>query len=91
MHSKLLNPYIGKGCNVTINNFFTSIKLAKKLEIKKTSIVGTINRNRQEIPTDITAIKILLYSTIVLKTIIQPQQFIKLNYPRISFYSATIS
>ena len=29
---KLLNPYIGQGCNVTTNNFFISIKFAEKLK-----------------------------------------------------------
>lgn len=32
---KLMDPYLGKGRNVTTDNFFTSLKLAEKLEAKK--------------------------------------------------------
>lgn len=47
---RLLEPYTNKGRNVTTDNFFTSLKLAEKLKAKNTSIVGTMNRKRREIP-----------------------------------------
>lgn len=47
---KLMEPLLNKGYNVTCDNFFTSLKLAKLLLEKKTSLVGTIRENRREIP-----------------------------------------
>lgn len=47
---KLLQPYYNLGHNVTCDNFFTSLSLAKALLTKGTSIVGTVRANRREIP-----------------------------------------
>jgi len=47
---KLTEPYFGRGYNVTTDNFFTSLDLARKLLDKQTSIVGTVRLNRREIP-----------------------------------------
>src|ERR1044072_1530924 len=47
---KLIEPYVGRGYNVTTDNFFTSLDLARKLLNKQTSIVGTVRLNRREIP-----------------------------------------
>ena len=41
---------MGKGRNVTTDNFFTSLFLAKELKEKKTSLVGTMNKVRRELP-----------------------------------------
>jgi hypothetical protein len=41
---RLVEPYMGKGRNVTMDNFFTSIPLADKLIAKKTSLLGTMDR-----------------------------------------------
>ena len=38
------------GRNVTCDNFFTSLSLAKKLMAKKLSILGTLRKNRKEFP-----------------------------------------
>jgi len=46
----LLEPYYGRGYNVTADNFFTSAELAKKLLDKRTSLVGTLRLNRKEMP-----------------------------------------
>ncbi|XP_066590647.1 uncharacterized protein [Prorops nasuta] len=48
--TKLAEPYLGCGRNITTDNFFTSISLAKKLLAKKTTLVGTIRANRNELP-----------------------------------------
>jgi len=47
---KLMEPYLGRGYNVTTDNFFTSKDLALKLVDKRTSLVGTVRLNRKEIP-----------------------------------------
>jgi len=46
----LMEPYLGRGYNVTTDNFFTSAELARKLLDKRTSLVGTLRLNRKEIP-----------------------------------------
>jgi len=46
----LMEPYFGRGYNVTMDNFFTSVELAQKLLDKRTSLVGTLRLNRREIP-----------------------------------------
>ena len=62
-----MDPYLGTGRNVTTDNFFTSVKLAEKLEKKKTSIVETMNRIRREIPQEIKTMKTPLLSTKILR------------------------
>ncbi|TRY76094.1 hypothetical protein DNTS_033980 [Danionella cerebrum] len=47
---KMVEPYLGKGRNITTDNFFTSLELAKALQAKKTSLVGTVNNTRRELP-----------------------------------------
>ena len=39
----------GKGSNITCDNFFTSLPVAKKLARDKLSIVGTMRKNRREL------------------------------------------
>ena len=46
----LMEPYFGRGYNVTTDNFFTSVELAQTLLDKRTSLVGTVRLNRKEIP-----------------------------------------
>ena len=46
----LMEPFMSKGRNVTIDNFFMSFLLAKELEKKKTSFVGTMNKVIRELP-----------------------------------------
>ena len=46
----LLQPYYEKGYNVTTDNYFTSLKLAEELKQKKTTILGTIRKQRREVP-----------------------------------------
>lgn len=65
---KLIEPYINKGRNVTCDNFFTSLLLAGYLNSKNTSIVGTVNRVRREIPASVKTAKEELYKTSLLKT-----------------------
>lgn len=64
---KLMQPYLKKGRNVTCDNFFTSLSLAETLKSNGTSIVGTINKARREIPACVKQAKEELYSTVVLK------------------------
>ncbi|XP_068222576.1 uncharacterized protein [Palaemon carinicauda] len=42
-----MDPYLNKGRNVTTDNYFTSVNLAKQLKKKGTSIIGTMNKIRR--------------------------------------------
>ena len=59
----LLKPYLNKGRNATTDNYFTSIKLATELQKYKTSLLGTVNKIRKEVPAVVKHIKEPLYST----------------------------
>ncbi|XP_013884959.1 piggyBac transposable element-derived protein 4 isoform X2 [Austrofundulus limnaeus] len=47
---KLMEPFLGKGRTVTMDNFFTSMSLANRLLNHNTTLLGTINKIRREIP-----------------------------------------
>ena len=47
---KLLEPYYKGGYSVSTDNFFTSLKLSNRLLTEKITLVGTMKRNRREIP-----------------------------------------
>jgi len=51
---------------VTCDNFFTSLSLANALKAQGTSIVGTVNRARREVPPEVKVSKAPLHSTTVL-------------------------
>ena len=46
----LMEPYFQTGLNVTCDNFFTSLRVARNLLQHKITIVGTVRPNRREIP-----------------------------------------
>ena len=48
----LMQPFLGRGYNVTTDNFFTSLRLAKQLAAKKTTLLGTVRANRRELPAE---------------------------------------
>lgn len=61
---RLVQPYTGKGRNVTIDNFFTDMKVVEKMTERKTTIVGTVRRNKKFLPPPFKAKKNLnLYSS----------------------------
>ena len=64
---RLMEPYIGKGRNVTTDRFFTSVSLVKKLQEKSTSLLGTVNQSRRELPPIAKTANKPLYSTALLK------------------------
>ncbi|XP_073529686.1 uncharacterized protein [Phyllobates terribilis] len=64
---KLLDPFLKKGRNVTTDNYFTSVKLAKQLKSKGTTIVRTLNKIRREVPKEIKSMKEELYNTKVFR------------------------
>lgn len=49
---ELMKPMYGSNRNVTIDNFFTTIQLAKELHSKELTLVGTLRKNKPEIPID---------------------------------------
>ena len=48
----LLEPLYNSGRNVTVDNFFTSVPLANELLSKKITLVGTLRKNKTEIPVE---------------------------------------
>jgi len=46
---RLIKPFVNKGYNVCMDNFFTSLPLASKLLEKRTTLLGTIRKNRREL------------------------------------------
>ncbi|XP_041844881.1 uncharacterized protein LOC121645749 isoform X2 [Melanotaenia boesemani] len=47
---KLMEPFMDKGRTVTTDNFFTSLSLAQRLLNRKTTLLGTVNKIRRELP-----------------------------------------
>jgi len=47
---RLMEPILDSGRNLTIDNFFTSVPLAKDLLNRKITLVGTLRTNKREIP-----------------------------------------
>jgi hypothetical protein len=47
---KLLEPYFDKGYHVTADNFFSNIELALFLKSKNTTYLGTVNKNKPDLP-----------------------------------------
>jgi len=52
---RLIQPVQNRGYNICCDNFFTSLSLAKSLSAAKTSIVGTLRRNKREVSQTMTA------------------------------------
>ena len=44
-------PVLGKGANITMDNWFTSISVAQRLHAENTTLVGTLRQNSRRIPT----------------------------------------
>ena len=65
---KLMEPFMDKGRNVTTDNFFTSLSLAKRLLSRKTTLLGTVNKCRQEIPLSTRQMHRDLFTTQVFST-----------------------
>ena len=45
-----MEPFLKKGYNVTMNNYFTSVNLADKLKAEKATLFGTNRKQRKEVP-----------------------------------------
>lgn len=48
--TRLMEPFLDRGRTVTMDNFFTSLSLANRLFQRNTTLVGTINTIRREVP-----------------------------------------
>ena len=60
---KLAEPYLKKGRNIATDNYFTSTKLANLLKSKNTSLLGTLNKVRREVPNKIKSMRNEQYAT----------------------------
>ena len=49
----LMERYFGKGHNLYIENFYTSLRLAKYLMENGTNVTGTIRENREQFPLEL--------------------------------------
>lgn len=54
---ELISPYKNSGRNVTTDNFFTSLELAKTLTSWNLTLVGTVRRNKRFLPANMQAHK----------------------------------
>jgi hypothetical protein len=50
----LTSRWLHSGRNIVMDNFFTSVQLAEELMTKNTTLVGTIRRNKPDIPDELT-------------------------------------
>lgn len=64
---RLVHPYLDTGRNITMDNFFTSVSLAEKLLARNTTVVGTVNRARRDIPTEVKNARLPLQDSFILK------------------------
>ncbi|XP_055909201.1 piggyBac transposable element-derived protein 4-like [Eupeodes corollae] len=51
---RLAKRYLGKGYNITIDNYFTSVPLLLELMSKNTTTIGTIKSNKKQLPKQFT-------------------------------------
>lgn len=54
---RLATPIYGSGRNITMDNWFTDFNLLKDLGEQKLSLVGTLKKNKIQIPSDFTTIR----------------------------------
>ncbi|KAJ8868807.1 hypothetical protein PR048_030348 [Dryococelus australis] len=65
---RLMEPFFDKGRNVTTDSYFTSVSLDSELKKRKTSLLGTLNRARWEVPSSVKHNRDPLHMTILLKS-----------------------
>ena len=65
---KLAETYLKKGRNITTDNHFTLVKLAKLLKSKNTSLLGTLNKMRREVPSELKSMRDEQFTTKLYKS-----------------------
>uniref|UniRef100_A0A3B1KIL6 Chromo domain-containing protein n=1 Tax=Astyanax mexicanus TaxID=7994 RepID=A0A3B1KIL6_ASTMX len=65
--TRLVEPFLDKGRNITTSGFFPSLALASHLLVNKTTVVGTIRKSKQETP-QCTQTQSEIFNTKVLRT-----------------------
>ena len=83
----LVEPFTGKGQNVTTDNFFTTVKLPEKLKAKNKRLVATVNSIRREISQSVKESRKDRYSTTILKITCLHSQFTNASLQKMSVLS----
>ncbi|KRZ18955.1 hypothetical protein T4B_11497 [Trichinella pseudospiralis] len=92
---RLVKPGNSKGRNITTDNLFMSIPVTEDLLAKKTTTVGTLQKNKKEVPSELTELHsetkkcVLLFSTIHHDDAVRTDQEEKTDI--VLFYSETKS
>jgi len=50
---RLVHPWNNSGRNITMDNYFTSVELAVDMLAVRTTIVGTVRKNRRDVPKEL--------------------------------------
>jgi len=54
---RMAKPIFGSGRNITADNWFTDIELIEDLKEKRLSYVGTVRKNKQQLPAEFISVK----------------------------------
>jgi len=64
---QLVGPFLNKERNLPCDNYFTLLRLADHLKSKDTTLVGTVNKSRKEVPNRVKNAREVLYESKIYK------------------------